>query len=199
MMEFRIIKPEDFETGVWSGGTTTQIAVYPEDSSYGERNFLFRLSSATVDTDRSEFTHLPDYDRWLMILEGSARLVYGNDREISLKPYERDAFDGGTATVSFGKVTDYNLMLRKGGRGSMEAVRLDENAKKITLLPQSEYRSGFAGIFLRGEYAHITVNGVQQSLEDGGQFLMIFDAAETVSLEVSGRGTAVVTQGLFGV
>ena len=198
-MEFRIIRPEDFETGVWSGGTTTQIAVYPEDSSYGERNFIFRLSSATVDTDRSEFTHLPDYDRWLMILEGSARLVYGNDREISLKPYERDAFDGGAATVSFGKVMDYNMMLRKGGRGSMEAVRLDENTKKITLLPQGEYRGGFAGIFLRGEYAHITVNGAQQSLEDGGQFLMIFDAEKTVSLEVSGRGTAVVTQGLFGV
>ncbi len=185
--------------GVWSGGTTAQIAVYPEDSSYGERNFMFRLSSATVVTDRSEFTHLPDYDRWLMILEGSARLVYDGEREIILKPHEWDAFDGGAATVSFGQVTDYNLMLRKGGRGSMEAVRLDENTKKITLLPQDEYPNGFAGVFLHGEYAHIAVNGMQQGIENGCQFLMLFDAAEPVSLGVSGRGTAVVTQGLFGV
>ncbi len=196
-MKYRIIKPEDFVTGVWAGGTTTQIAIYPEDASYSERNFIFRLSSATVDTDRSEFTHLPDYDRWLMILEGSARLVYGNDREITLRPYKCDAFDGGENTVSYGQVTDYNLMLRKGGEGSMKAVKLDENIQKIRLLPRGRYTNGFAGVFLRGSHARITVWGNEFEIENGCQLLLIFEGEKLAELEIAGSGTAVIAQGVF--
>lgn len=198
-MKYKIIKPEDFVTGVWAGGTTTQIAIYPEDASYGERNFIFRLSSATVDTDQSEFTHLPDYDRWLMILEGSARLVYGNDREITLKPYECDAFDGGENTVSYGQVTDYNLMLQKGGEGSLEAVRLDADTQKIRLLPQGRYQSGFAGVFLRGSHARITVCGEEFDLENGCQLLLIFEGDNTTEFEIAGSGAAVIAQGIFNI
>lgn len=196
-MEYRIIKPEEYETGVWSGGTTTQLAIYPEGSSYADRNFIFRLSSATVDTEQSEFTHLPDYNRWLMILEGSARLVHGGGKEVTLNSYDCDAFDGGIPTVSFGQVTDCNLMLRKGGIGSMEAAALNGNTKKIRIMPHSEYQSGFAGIFLRGEYAQAAVNGEPLTLENGCQLLVLFSGAETVNLDISGSGTAVITQGMF--
>lgn len=198
-MQYRIIKPEEYETGVWSGGTTTQLAIYPPGASYADRNFIFRLSSATVDTEQSEFTHLPDYDRWLMIFEGSARLVHDSEKEVTLNPYECDAFDGGISTVSFGRVTDYNLMLRKGGTGSMKAIGLDENIKEIRIMPQGEYQSGFAGIFLRGEYAQITLCGEPLKLENGCQLLVLFSGTETVSLDISGSGTVVITQGLFNI
>lgn len=198
-MKYRIITPEEYETGVWSGGTTTQLAIYPPGASYADRNFIFRLSSATVDTEQSEFTHLPDYDRWLMIFEGSARLVHSSEREVTINPYEYDAFDGGISTVSFGRVTDYNLMLRKGGTGSMKAIGLDENIKEIRIMPQGEYQSGFAGIFLRGEYAQITLCGEPLKLENGCQLLVLFSGTETVSLDISGSGTVVITQGLFNI
>lgn len=198
-MQYRIITPEEYETGVWSGGTTTQLAIYPPGASYADRNFIFRLSSATVDTEQSEFTHLPDYDRWLMIFEGSARLVHDSEKEVTLNPYECDAFDGGISTVSFGRVTDYNLMLRKGGTGSMKAIGLDENIKEIRIMPQGEYQSGFAGIFLRGEYAQITLCGEPLKLENGCQLLVLFSGTETVSLDISGSGTVVITQGLFNI
>lgn len=198
-MQYRIIKPEEYETGVWSGGTTTQLAIYPPGASYADRNFIFRLSSATVDTEQSEFTHLPDYDRWLMIFEGRARLVHSSEREVTINPYEYDAFDGGISTVSFGRVTDYNLMLRKGGTGSMKAIGLDENIKEIRIMPQGEYQSGFAGIFLRGEYAQITLCGEPLKLENGCQLLVLFSGTETVSLDISGSGTVVITQGLFNI
>ena len=198
-MQYRIIKPEEYETGVWSGGTTTQLAIYPPGASYADRNFIFRLSSATVDTEQSEFTYLPDYDRWLMIFEGSARLVHSSEREVTINPYEYDAFDGGISTVSFGRVTDYNLMLRKGGTGSMKAIGLDENIKEIRIMPQGEYQSGFAGIFLRGEYAQITLCGEPLKLENGCQLLVLFSDTETVSLDISGSGTVVITQGLFNI
>lgn len=196
-MQYRIITPEEYETGVWSGGTTTQLAIYPPGASYADRNFIFRLSSATVDTEQSEFTHLPDYDRWLMIFEGRARLVHDSEKEVTLNPYECDAFDGGISTVSFGRVTDYNLMLRKGGTGSMKAIGLDENIKEIRIMPQGEYQSGFAGIFLRGEYAQITLCGEPLKLENGCQLLVLFSGAEAVSLDISGSGAAVITQGMF--
>ncbi len=198
-MQYRIIKPEEFVTGAWSGGTTTQLAIYPPGASYADRNFIFRLSSATVDTEQPEFTHLPDYDRWLMIFEGSARLVHDSEKEVTLNPYECDAFDGGISTVSFGRVTDYNLMLRKGGTGSMKAIGLDENIKEIRIMPQGEYQSGFAGIFLRGEYAQITLCGEPLKLENGCQLLVLFSGTETVSLDISGSGTVVITQGLFNI
>lgn len=198
-MQYRIITPEEYETGVWSGGTTTQLAIYPPGASYADRNFIFRLSSATVDTEQSEFTHLPDYDRWLMIFEGRARLVHDSEKEVTLNPYECDAFDGGISTVSFGRVTDYNLMLRKGGTGSMKAIGLDENIKEIRIMPQGEYQSGFAGIFLRGEYAQITLCGEPLRLENGCQLLVLFSGTETVSLDISGSGTVVITQGLFNI
>lgn len=198
-MQYRIITPEEYETGVWSGGTTTQLAIYPPDASYADRNFIFRLSSATVDTEQSEFTHLPDYDRWLMIFKGRARLVHDSEKEVTLNPYECDAFDGGISTVSFGRVTDYNLMLRKGGSGSMKAIGLDENIKEIRIMPQGEYQSGFAGIFLRGEYAQITLCGEPLKLENGCQLLVLFSGTETVSLDISGSGTVVITQGLFNI
>lgn len=198
-MQYRIITPEEFVTGVWSGGTTTQLAIYPPGASYADRNFIFRLSSATVDTEQSEFTHLPDYDRWLMIFEGSARLVHSSEREVTINPYEYDAFDGGISTVSFGRVTDYNLMLRKGGTGYMKAIGLDENIKEIRIMPQGEYQSGFAGIFLRGEYAQITLCGEPLKLENGCQLLVLFSGTETVSLDISGSGTVVITQGLFNI
>lgn len=143
-MQYRIITPEEFVTGAWAGGTTTQLAIYPPDASYADRNFIFRLSSATVDTEQSEFTHLPDYDRWLMIFEGRARLVHDSEKEVTLNPYECDAFDGGISTVSFGRVTDYNL-----------------------------------------------------KLENGCQLLVLFSGAEAVSLDISGSGAAVITQGMF--
>ncbi len=196
-MEYRIIKPEKYITGTWSGGTTTQLAIYPEDASYSERNFIFRLSSATVDTEQSDFTHLPDYDRWLMILAGNARLVHNNKREITLAPYECNAFGGEESTVSYGKVTDYNLMLKKGSQGSMEAVKLGRDMVKIKILHQAGYKKGFTGVFLKDAHAKINVCGEEINLERGCQFLVIYDDKENVEIGISGDGTAVIAQAKF--
>ncbi len=196
-MEYRIIKPEKYITGKWSGGTTTQLVIYPEDASYSERNFIFRLSSATVDIEQSDFTHLPDYDRWLMILSGNARLVHDNKREIVLSPYEYDSFGGEESTVSYGKVTDYNLMLKKGYPGSMEAVKLGSDMVEINILHQEGYKKGFAGVFLKDAHVKINICDEELNLEGGCQLLVIYNDTDTVNLGISGEGTAVITQGKF--
>ena len=42
---------DDYVVSQWSGGTTTQLAIAPSGAQYGDRAFLWRLSSATVDLE----------------------------------------------------------------------------------------------------------------------------------------------------
>ena len=105
---------KDYAVSRWSGGTTTQIALFPPESSYAGRDFLWRVSSAVVEDGESAFTPLPDYDRHLMLLEGSLLLRHDGGEPLPLDPYQPHAFDGGAETVSVGRCRDFNLMLRKG-------------------------------------------------------------------------------------
>ncbi len=104
----------DYRISDWSGGKTIQIAIAPEDALYAERSFLWRLSSATVDLDESDFTSLPDYLRLIAPLRGEMRLSHNGGAPIELEPYETHRFDGADSTHCWGRCTDFNLMLRKG-------------------------------------------------------------------------------------
>lgn len=124
----------------WSGGTTTQLAICPPDALYADRNFLWRVSSAVVELPESDFTPLPDYDRILMILEGSLALTHDGGAEYSLGALEQTAFDGASHTFSRGQVTDFNLMMRKGRcTGRVTARVLEETAWTDAL--GEEYRT----------------------------------------------------------
>lgn len=46
-MKNTIRTKEDFIVTSWSGGETTQLAIYPEHASLSKRDFLWRISSAT--------------------------------------------------------------------------------------------------------------------------------------------------------
>jgi len=105
---------DDYTVSQWAGGTTTQIAIAPEDAVYGQRDFLWRISSASVDLEESDFTALPDYHRWIATLVGEMTLSHNGSEPIRLAPYDVHQFDGGAETHSWGRCTDFNLMLRKG-------------------------------------------------------------------------------------
>ena len=75
-MEYKIYKETDFITSKWTGGTTRQLAIFPQESKYLERNFVWRLSSATCDLEETTFSKLPDYDRVLMVLSGDVVLAH---------------------------------------------------------------------------------------------------------------------------
>ena len=109
-----LLKEENYNTSNWTGGRTKELAIFPAQSKYLDRNFIWRLSSATVETEESDFSKLPDYDRVLMVLEGEVVLSYEGQRVARLKELEQDRFDGAWKTKSFGRITDFNLMVRKG-------------------------------------------------------------------------------------
>jgi len=132
----KILKEEDYIVSSWSGGKTTEIQIRPEGAKYADRDFLWRLSSASVDLLESDFTLLPDYDRLITPLEGSMQLEhFKEDAEggqksrtepVQLAPFEIHAFDGADSTHSKGKCTDFNLMLRKGRcKGTLTPILYD--------------------------------------------------------------------------
>lgn len=111
MLKYKIYRKNDLPTTEWSGGTTTQLAIYPVDAVYADRNFTWRVSSAVIDAEESEFTPLSGISRIIMPIDGILRLEHKGVRSVVLKPFEQDRFEGGWSTVSYGKVTDFNLMM----------------------------------------------------------------------------------------
>lgn len=103
----------------WASGTSTQIFIHPANASFTERNFLFRISTATVEAEESTFTFFEAITRHLMILKGELELIHEGRYTKHLRPYEQDTFSGEWSTRSKGKVTDFNLMLKDGAAGSL--------------------------------------------------------------------------------
>jgi environmental stress-induced protein Ves len=120
MFDINVITKEQQQTSNWAGGTTTQIAIYPNNANYVTRDFLWRLSTAVVELEESNFTKLPGFDRHLMVLEGELKLVHSEQHSVVLKQYEQDSFKGAWNTVSIGRARDFNLMLKEGLKGRLE-------------------------------------------------------------------------------
>lgn len=125
---FELIRKADQATSNWSGGTTTQIAIFPKNAVYAERNFTWRISSARVELEESEFTSLPGIWRLIMVLDGEMRLEHTGHHTTYLKPFDQDSFSGDWATKSLGKVRDFNVMLAKGSTGKLIATSLAPQA-----------------------------------------------------------------------
>lgn len=119
-----IVKKSQYRTSQWSGGTTTELLIYPDGSSYSERTFKWRLSSAKVEAPESVFTSLPGITRHIMVTEGQIILEHENHYKKVLDTFQQDCFMGDWETVSRGKATDFNLMLAQGFSGSLEVCSL---------------------------------------------------------------------------
>lgn len=171
------IKPEDFLVTKWSGGLTKQLAICPPDANYGEHTFVWRVSSASVETHESTFTPLPGYQRYLATIEGSIFVQHGQDEGFTLMPGEVDVFDGGAPTTSKGKCQDFNLMLRRGCvTGNMFVLNLPRGAKvRLPLLINMDKKT--VVIYCTQGAAHIEDSLVAEEVVQG-EALCIEDAAE---------------------
>ena len=115
-----MLPEEGFRTTEWSGGTTTELFIWPEDGSYKDRRFSVRISTALVELPESSFTPLPGVKRFLTPLCAGFRLTV-NGREIDLRRGEVLEFSGGDEVACVGSGRDLNLML-KGAEGGMRVV-----------------------------------------------------------------------------
>ena len=169
-MIIRHLTAADFRSSTWSGGTTTELYLYPEHGSYAARDFLFRISSATVDLEESDFTPLPGVERYITPLSGGFTLTHPGMPPVVLPalatPY---GFSGGIATHCVGKATDFNLML-KGCAGRME---LHRSAAPIC--------TGF-NAFYPTEDTVFTADGASYPMKSGDLLVIFSESAGRIEL-----------------
>lgn len=124
------LKANDFKTTNWSGGTTTELFIWPETADYKKRDFDFRLSTATVEVETSVFTPLEGVARTLMVLQGEMKLIHEGHHEVTLGPFHQDHFQGGWNTRSEGECVDLNLMCRGNTKGKMSHFSMMKNSEQ---------------------------------------------------------------------
>jgi environmental stress-induced protein Ves len=83
---------------------------------------MWRISSANVESEESEFTSLPGTWRLIMVLEGDMTLGHEHHHSVRLRPFQQDAFAGDWMTRSRGTARDFNIMLSAACTGQMQAV-----------------------------------------------------------------------------
>jgi environmental stress-induced protein Ves len=127
-----LIRKKDLVTNKWAGGLTTEIAIYPQNAVYSERNFTWRISSAKVELESSTFTSLHGYDRLLMCLEGQLKLTHQNHHSSLLHPFDVDSFSGSWQTTSQGMVTDFNVIFKEGLKAELFAKSITKETLQLT-------------------------------------------------------------------
>jgi environmental stress-induced protein Ves len=177
------ISKQEYIMSTWSGGNTTQIGINPELAEYKDRDFLWRISSATVDLEESTFTALPDYNRVIMTLKGDMELIHNGGEVIALEPFEPHEFDGADHTLSRGRVVDFNLMMRKNHcRGFVHAFRLHNGQRKAIFWENAESKNT-ALFYAFGTEAAMLIDGEEYKLDEGDS--LVLEGGEGSSPDIS--------------
>ncbi len=193
-MNYTLYKKENYKESQWMGGTTTEFAIHPKTSKYLDRNFVWRLSSATIDNEESTFSKLADYDRVLMVLDGEVVLSYEGQRVTRLKELEQDRFDGAWATKSFGKIKDFNLMVRKGCEGYLDIIMPESESKSYTSSEETEKSAATHALFCKDGYALVGIDGQTQMVSAGELFVIECGPGEIPKYSIMGEGTIIRAQ-----
>lgn len=142
-MKLTIRKATELKAARWAGGTTTQLAIWPESAEYTKFNFQFRISRATVEIEESTFTFMPGVKRHLMILDGALHIDHKGRYRKQLDKFGYDIFDGEWPTTARGKVTDFNLMTRGKTTGKLQALVLGDRKETTLDFERSTTHSSF--------------------------------------------------------
>lgn len=162
----------DYKTSRWSGGTTTELFIWPQGADYAKREFSFRISSAVVELEESDFTPLTGVTRYITPLTGGFTLTHPGKTPVVMGPLaEPYRFSGEEDTHCVGCATDFNLML-KGVAGEMTlcsgnmAIRPGFNSfyaladGVFTLAGRHEMKAGQMLVVFADEAAQIHLEGM---------------------------------------
>lgn len=113
-MQIKVINQQDCLVSTWSGGTTTQLYIYPEGLT-AKDEFLFRISSATVVPGEAIFSDFSKYQRFLTLLKGEMYLQHDSKKAERINPFEKVFFDGALQTKSYSDeaIVDFNIIWHK--------------------------------------------------------------------------------------
>lgn len=169
-MDIRHLTQQDYKTSQWSGGTTTEVFIWPQGASYAAREFQCRISSATVELEESDFTPLPGVMRYIVPLQGGFTLTHPGKSPVVMGPLtEPYRFSGEIATHCVGRATDFNLML-KGVEGKMDICR-----------ETAPIQPGITCLYAPEE-CEVTISGETHRLAVGESLLILTRKTATVAI-----------------
>ena len=109
-INMKLVPKESQKVSEWTGGTTTELLIFPENSTVSEQNFEYRISTAKVLAEKSEFTLFPNHARKLAILEGKLKIQHNQSAWYFLESGDQNTFSGDWKTRSEGQVVDFNVI-----------------------------------------------------------------------------------------
>jgi environmental stress-induced protein Ves len=200
-MEYELRTKADFRVSEWSGGKTWELLLLPESGSYQEREFDLRISSASVDLEKSKFTPLPGFDRLICPLDGELTLFHqkGKDDTISkaeLKPYQFHFFSGGWQTESVGKVQDFNVMCRTGFPVKVDLMTPGTRLPSQSLNPSPYMQGRQAAAFFTYEGSRICWGPAEELELPAFSLLLVPELSESSYWEVVGQANVIAVSWL---
>ena len=177
-MNYKIIKKEDIQPGLWDGGKTFEYYIYPENAAYSERNFLFRVSSATIERVPSDFTRFENFTRYLIMLDNSLKITR-NGVEENYAENEVFKFDSNDKITSQSSGTDFNLMTAKSVRFC--SVEITSELQGIT--------AGFILIFAKSD---TLIRSKNKEIELAENDLLCIENPKNKKFEIHGSSDIIV-------
>lgn len=109
-MNISLLSQKDSTPTIWSGGLTYEYMIYPKTASYSDRDFTFRISSATIEEAPSEFTKFKGYYRYLVMLDNRLHVEVNKEKK-TYEKYEIMEFNSDDEVTSYTKGIDFNWMV----------------------------------------------------------------------------------------
>ena len=126
-MNIQLLAKKSSKASIWSGGLTYEYMIYPKTAIYADRDFVFRISSATIEQTPSVFTKFKDYHRYLVMLDNSLQIEVNKEKK-AYKRYEIMEFHSDDDVTSFTKGTDFNWMVsEKISHHKLEITNSNQN------------------------------------------------------------------------
>ncbi|MET3027906.1 HutD family protein [Flavobacterium sp. UW10123] len=126
-MNIKLFSKKNTKPSIWSGGLTYEYMIYPKTAIYADRDFVFRISSATIEQTPSEFTKFKGYYRYLVMLDNDLDVEVNKEKK-EYEKYEIMEFNSNDEVTSFTKGTDFNWMVsEKISHHKLEITNSNQN------------------------------------------------------------------------
>lgn len=116
-LKINLLKKQNYKSMPWKNGRgfTSEIAIFPTQSTMEKNNFTWRLSSAEV-TEHGPFSGFPGCERYLTVIAGyGLRLQFENENKV-IDQNHFVKFSGESKVyceLVDGKITDLNLIVKR--------------------------------------------------------------------------------------
>lgn len=171
----KIISKDSIKPSVWDGGKTFEYLIYPKDSIYAERNFLFRISSASITKTPSHFTRFLGFKRYLVMLDNVLEIDRNNKKEFYTES-DIFKFPSNDEIVSYSLGNDFNLMVADSV--AFSSVELSNELKNST--------SDFVFVFAK-KPTSLQLNNQEITLKSNDLLCLENSGKDTITISSNGK------------